>query len=59
MVKKDIDMMVGLVETIHENQLPVRIGVVLTGTGDRAYKSGAVLGHFMSKKECLGCHLFF
>jgi len=40
-----------LIETLLENQLPVRIGIVLTGNSDEAYKQGAVLAYFMSKKD--------
>jgi len=48
---KDIDSIVGLVDTIYENHLPVRMGVVLIGKGPKAVKSGAILSYFMSKKD--------
>ena len=48
---QDVEIINRLIETLLENQLPVRIGIVLTGKTEKAYKEGAVLAYFMKKKD--------
>ena len=46
---KDIDNLVDLVETIFENNLPVRVGVIFTGDSEEAYKRGAILHYLVQQ----------
>ena len=46
---KDIDNLVDLVETIFENNLPVRVGVIFTGDSEEAFKRGAILHYLVQQ----------
>ena len=46
---KDIDNLVDLVETIFENNLPVRVGIIFTGDSEEAYKRGAILNYLVQQ----------
>lgn len=48
---RDIDVIVELIETIFENNLPVRVGIVFTGQTPEAYRRGAVLHYLVEQMQ--------
>ena len=48
---KDLDPITGLIDTLFDNNLPVRIGIVFTGDSEKAYKTGGILYYLVAEMK--------